>query len=94
MPLHLQKFLGRTLNTHCIWFWVSISCNSLPHNPNFELPRKRKPLETLWEKEKMLETLWITNVNFTVIFNLLSANDLNLDMSNILSFGKEVNIAF
>ena len=28
--------------------------SSLPHNPDFKRPRKRRLLKTLWEKEKML----------------------------------------
>ena len=59
-------------------------------------------MKTLLEKENMLVTSISfsdnvfyhsqTNFNFSVTFNLLSANDVNLDQSKILSLGKDLQV--
>ena len=63
----------------------------------------KKLLKTLWENEKMLVTTISSfshnvfypsqiKINFSVAFNLSSANAFNLDQSKILSFGKEFRL--
>ena len=64
-------------------------------------PKERGLLKTVWEKEKMLKTSIFSffhnafypskaNFNFSVAFNLSSANPFNFDLSKNLSFGKDL----
>ena len=64
-------------------------------------PKKGGFLKTFWKREKVLVTSIFsfsqnvfcpseTNFNFKVKFILLSAKAFNLDLSKILSFGKEL----
>ena len=79
--------------------------NSLPYTLNHTIPTFNNPeinlLKTLWEKEKILvtsifsfptifSTLPKTDFNFSVKFNLSSANAFSFDQSKNLLFGKEL----
>ena len=69
--------------------------------PSFNNLEKNRLMKTLWDKEKMLVTSIFSFPHisypsqnifiFSVTFILLSANASNLDQSNILLFGNELN---
>ena len=80
--------------------------NSLPHNPHFQRPWKRRLLKILWEKEKMLVTSITSISSFSHYVSYSLNNKLSkfeqdlfcrlpvhqvLSRCTILSFGKELN---
>ena len=95
--VHMYRIQTFSEKISVIWSVI----NSLQYCPEFQTPREKDFLKTLWEKEKILVTSIFSFLHIAfytpnktlivlVMFIMSSANALNLDLSLMICFGEKL----